>query len=97
MGIKNILKKIATHNGFFMMISASLLERDMYSEFDKFDHVIRTYGVNRAAVKHALRMRRQLMQTGDLDGATEWHVFALGILKRIRRSPRRNVKKITLH
>jgi len=58
----------------------------MNIEFDQFSAVIETFGVNLSAVKHALRMRRHHMKKGDLEGATEWHMFAVALLRRIRQS-----------
>jgi hypothetical protein len=66
----------------------------MQAELDRFKAVIGTYGINRAAVKYALRMRRECLRSGDIDSATEWHVFALAILKRLRSDRRR---RYTIH
>jgi hypothetical protein len=77
-----------------MLISASSFWQGMQTELDTFKAVIGTYGVNRAAVKYALRMRRKCMRNSDLDGATEWHVFALAILKRLRSD---KYKSYTIH
>jgi hypothetical protein len=69
-------------------------QRTMQKDLDIFRSVIQTYGVNRAAVKHALRMRRHLLNEGDVEGATEWHVFALAILRRLKRL---TYKRHTIH
>lgn len=69
-----------------MMFSASFLSGNMNTELDQFSAVIETLGMNLAAVKYALRMRKYHWNKGDLDGATEWHLFAVAILRRIRKS-----------
>lgn len=57
----------------------------MHTQLDQFSDVIETFGVNLSAVKYALRMRRRHWNKGDIDGATEWHIFAVAILRRLRK------------
>jgi hypothetical protein len=64
------------------------LEPDVYKAAGS---VIREFGVKKAAVKYALRMKRLLARRGNHDGAVEWQMFAVSLLRRIK------ARNITLH